>query len=556
MSHFTNDRQSEHGEKLIALQSKINELEVELQAKIAEVTSLQEKVDAASTNAAPVSDEQVEAIRRDAMAFQAQRQAEMENEMKKMRSRPSKDEFMNIKEQAAHSKRLADSLQQDVNNLNQQVEHAKRMAWTAENEGRELQKKVLAGASAEQLVSIKKQRAEAESLASRRLQEIEKLNQLFENEQRQTATVQRIAESRQQKIHELNQQITNQQRISEQKLAALPSAEDQASKQEQHLAAHELVEEKQKTINAINTQLEQEKEKCRNLQSTNEQYKTSCDSAIAEEKQRCEHNIKALQTEVEQARNELQIHMAENDKIRADIGQRRKKEGAKIYELEKQRNDLRQEREDLLRQVAELKQAAVTQPEPGNQRIAAQESQQDEPRANPSDPRHPRPLYAQETQGAYEYIEESRFTPNVSDKDTKYKKVKQASNSSSKRVSTPSIQSSSPGFVNFQAGKPTTYGANSSGQKRRSSQVTEPVKRKASNGGRIVDGYEVERHKRVKPNGFGRAEYRPSRPSAPPSVPDSSYGSRTRVTRSGAAQINHRFAQELSKDQNGGGRRR
>lgn len=552
MSHSAMDRQSDHDEKLNALQSTINELEIELQSKNAEVTSLQEKLDAAPAAASPVSDEQVEAIRRDAMAFQAQRQAEMENEMKKMRNRPSKDEFVKVKEKAAESQCLAEGLQQDVDKLSKQVEEAKRAALTAESEKRELQKRLVAGVGEEDLAKIRKQQAEAQSLANRRLQEIEKLEQAVETGKRQTETAQCLANSRQLKIDGLSQQVTNEQRMYEQKVASLPSAEEQASLRGQLSAAHELVQEKQKTFNAINTQLEQEKEKCRRLESINKEYKASCDSAVADEKERCEKKVTALQNQVAQDRSDLENRVAEENKFRADIDKRWQMEQGKSKVLEKERNEYRDKCENLLQQIEERKQTAAAQPEPDARRVVVQELQQDEPVANPPDRRGPRPAYAQDTQEAYEYLQDPRFTNNLSDKNTMYQKVQQASNSSSKRAPSSSSLSSSPGFVNSQVRKSTTYGENGSGHKQRPSRVKEPVKRKSSTNGRVVDGYEAERKKRVKPNELSQAEYRPPHPRAPPSIPSSSYGSRTRVTRSGTAQVNARFAQELSKGQGGG----
>ncbi|KAK4506433.1 hypothetical protein PRZ48_000165 [Zasmidium cellare] len=567
MTQSVNDRQSEHEEQLSTLQSKITELEAELQLQTAQVTSLQEKLDSAPPPA-PSSDERVEATRQEAKAFLAQRQAEHENELKRLSGRPSKDEFTKLKQQAADLKHLADTREQDVINLNTKLENQERKTSTAqrladdrqqsldslntqfENEKREWGKQLEARPSPQELASREKKRADAQQLADRRQQEIERLNAEVQNEKRTAANVQGLADRRQQDIQKLSEKIASDKRAFEQQLAAQPSADEQSALKGQLSEAQQLTNERQVAIDNINTQLEQEKAKCQRLETRNEEYKISCDAAVAKEKDRCDKQIEALQDELKRIRNELQVKVTEHNEFVAEY---HKTWDAEQVKWNFERTGLKQQVKDAHQRIATL---TTQQNEPDHRDVTTpvvEESQQEETRITTASSRHSRPIYAAETQAAYDHLDDGLLRDNVSDQGSKYKyqKPQQAPNSSSKRVGTSSTKSSSPAFVESQMSyKPTTYGVHGSSQTQRTPNGRESAKRKASDAGNVIEGYEQERQKRVKANASGRA-----RPSATPSVLGSSQGSRNRMTRSRTIEMAARFAQENTSGSDLTGRR-
>lgn len=577
MSRSINERSSGQEEKLSELQSRIKELEVELQSKTAEVTALQEKVDS-TPPPAPTSNADVEMIRKEAIAFQAQQQAEMENELKKLRARPGKDELLKLRQQLADAQRQADSRQRDVDNLNEQLETEKRELSSAQNladtrqqdldkmneqlatEKRHLESQLEARPSQDELASTKEQLAEAQRLADSRRQEVDALNVQIQNEKRELSTAQRVANSRQQDIEKLNEQLQNEKRVFEKKIGGLPTPEQLSSAQEKLAEAQQLANEKQENIGALNTQLEKEKERYQRLESGLEQYRGSCDTAIAEEKQRGSDRVEALQQQLAQSREELEGKSAQEEEFRAKVAASWQEEQTKFQE---QLASLRQQLEEAHRQPqADLQNAQRS--EHRNVRSSSPvvgETQQEDALPPPaaSKKRKERPVYA-DTQDAYGHIQDTMGTlsgDEQSDKENAltYQKRLPMPNSSSKRAmprepqSRSSGKSSSPAFMSQaqesqQRCKSTTYGVGSSGHKRHASHGKEQTKRKASSS-QIVTGYEDERRKMMKPNTPG-----PNPRSQPNPVPNrlsmgSSQSGSRRVTRSNTQEMNARFAQEL-----------
>lgn len=584
MSRSADDRSSEHEGRLSALQLRIKELEVELQAKATEVASLQEKLNQ-TPPAASISDEDVETIRKDAIAFQAQQHAEMENELKKLRARPSKDELMKLREKLSDAQRLADTRHQDVESLSVQLENQKSALSTAQGladsrqqdldslnrqleiEKREFENKLGARPTEEGLASIKEQLSEAQRLANARQQDIDSTNLQLENERLALSAAQRLADSRQQDLDKLNERLMNEKRVFENKLGARPSPEELSSIKEQLSAAQQLANSKQEDVSVLNIELEKERGKNQKLEAGLEQYKTNSHKAVADEKELGDKRVEALQQRLKQTQKDLQIKQDDEEEFRSKVEKSWQEEQAKF---EEERASLRKAIEEARQpppQVVVVQSAEQTteQRDTRSESPVVQESQQDDDLPPPFakfDARRDHPNYA-DTQDAHNYLEDTISRNDHEDEANRFKylKPKAAPNSSSKRATTSKLQSSSPGFMSSQKRrKSTTYGGASSGHKRRLSQGKEPTKRKADTG-QVVEGYEEERKKRMKP-----AAAAPSRPTlrsqgqrAPTMpttsvdrAPPSSQGSlRGRLGRSKTDEMNARFAQELSTNKGG-----
>lgn len=578
MSRVADDRDSQHEEKLSGLQSRIRELELELQLKASEVTSLQEMLQSAPSTV-PISAEDVESIRKDAIAFHAQQQAEMENELKKLRTRPSKDEILRLREEVSEAQRQADSRQQDVESLKAQLENEKQLHSTArsladsrqqdveslnarlDHEAHQYENKLRDRPSKEDLKTAREQQSEAQQLANRRQQNIEALNTQLEDEKRAHSAAQNLADTRQQDLDRLNGQLANEKQIFETRLAAQSSDEELLRVKVQLSAAQQLVNSKEQIKNTLTTQLEKERQTTEQLKNGHAQYKTSCDAAVASENERADKEVEALQQRLTQALDDLQAKADAEEEFRATV--------ARSWEEERTRFD--EERVSLHKQIEEARQRQVEVPIQGAEAVEEQTTiRDDSPVVQESQQQDTLPLFANlharrnyaDTQDAHSYLEDSLF-PEDDDKENEftYEKPQVAPNSSSKRRAlTPkqlSTLSSSPGFVSSRKRRQSTTYGGSSAHKRRPSHGKEAPKRKADRG-QVIEGYEEERRKRVKPAAPSRPNLRSQKPGVPNMLnmptPDTFNGkahfssqgsSRGRAMRSKTDEMNARFAQEL-----------